>query len=70
MVELPRAPVHRVMKSTGVERVSDKAVDKMIEYIEEVIKDITLKAKKAAEKAGRKTITAEDIEFVIEILKG
>lgn len=69
MVEIPRAPVYRVMKKAGAERVSDAAVDKMIEYIETVIKNITIKAIKAAEKSGRKTVTADDVEFIIELLR-
>jgi len=70
MVELPKAPVYRVMKRVGAARVSDAAVEKMIEHIEKVIEDLTQKAMKAAEKAGRKTITAEDVAFVIELAKG
>lgn len=69
MVELPKAPVYRVMKKAVEARVSDSAVEKMIEYIEDVIQDIAKKALKAAEKAGRKTITAEDVSFVIELTK-
>jgi|Deesub1362B_J571_1020462.scaffolds.fasta_scaffold00004_357 histone H3/H4 len=70
MVELPRAPVYRIMKRAGAERVSEEAVDAMIEYLEEVIEDLTLKAIKAAEKAGRKTVRRDDVEFIVDILKG
>jgi len=69
MVELPKAPVYRVMKKAVEARISDSAVEKMIEYIEEVIQDMTKKALKAAEKAGRKTITAEDVSFIVELTK-
>ena len=50
MSEIPVAPVVRILKAAGAERISDDAK----------------KAIKAAAHAGRKTVTEEDIKFICE----
>lgn len=69
MVEIPRAPIYRLMKRAGAHRVSDTAVDKVIEYLEEEVKRLTEKAIKVAGRFGRKTVTAEDVVFVLEMVE-
>ena len=66
MAELPKAPITRIMKDAGAERISEDAKDALVAYLEEVARDVTVKANKAAALAKRKTIKAEDIEFVVK----
>ena len=66
MAELPKAPITRIMKDAGADRISEDAKDALVAYLEEVARDVTIKANKAAALAKRKTIKAEDIEFVVK----
>lgn len=63
MVEIPRAPIERLVKRAGAERVSDSAVDAMIDALEEEAIKIATKAIKLARHAGRKTVVEEDIKL-------
>ena len=66
MAELPKAPITRIMKDAGADRISEDAKDALVAYLEEVARDVTIEANKAAALAKRKTIKAEDIEFVVK----
>ena len=66
MAELPKAPVTRIMKDAGADRISEDAKDALVAYLEEVATDVTKKAIAAAGLAKRKTIKADDIKFAID----
>lgn len=68
MVELPKAPIERIMKNAGAERISDDAKVELIEYLEELIFNITVESNKKAKIAKRKTIKADDIKLAIKDL--
>lgn len=68
MVELPKAPIERIMKNAGAERISDDAKVELIEYLEQLIFDITVESNKKAKIAKRKTIKANDIKLAIKDL--
>ncbi|MCC7554210.1 MAG: histone family protein [Methanobacteriaceae archaeon] len=68
MSNIPKAPVGRIMKEAGAERISEDAKDELTMYLEEVAEKVTIEAKKAAEFAKRKTIKAEDIKLAIKNL--
>ena len=68
MGEIPKAPIARIMKQSGAERVSEDAKDAVTNYLEEVVRDITVEANKVAKIAKRKTIKEEDIELAIKHL--
>ena len=68
MVELPKAPMERIMKNEGAERISDDAKVELIEYLEQLIFDITVESNKKAKIAKRKTIKADDIKLAIKDL--
>ena len=63
---LPLAAMEKIMKQCGAERVSDKAKAALKEVIEEKAEEISLKAIKLANHAGRKTIKAGDIKLAVK----
>ena len=65
---IPVAPIGRIIKDAGAERVSDAAVVALVEYLEADATAVAKKAIKFAELAKRKTVKAEDIELAISEL--
>ncbi|MDO5826026.1 MAG: histone [Methanosphaera sp. rholeuAM130] len=61
MAILPKAPVKRILSNSGVSRVSDDAVDELINILEEYGEEISKRSIKLAKHADRKTIKASDI---------
>ena len=68
MAQIPKAPIARIIKDTGAERVSEDAKVELAESLEEIARDIAIKANEAAKLAKRKTIKAEDIKFAVNEL--
>ncbi len=62
-MEIPKAPIERIMRKTGAERVSDEAVEALVEYLEEMAVRTSRLAITVARHAGRKTVQYEDIKF-------
>jgi DNA-binding protein len=65
-VIIPRAPVARIMFSSGAKRVSEKAVDAFAKVLERKCLEIAKRASKLARHAGRKTITLEDVRLALK----
>ncbi len=69
-MELPLAPVERILRKAGAQRVSEEAKKEMAKAIEEMAVKIAKRASELAKNAGRKTVREEDIKMASqEILK-
>ncbi len=62
---LPLAPIGRIIREAGAERVSDAAVERLERYMEKFATEISRHAVSLAKHANRKTVTGDDIELAI-----
>jgi histone H3/H4 len=62
-LELAVAPMHRLCKKAGADRVSEAAAKELAKALEEIGVKVAKEALDFAMHAGRKTIKAEDIEI-------
>jgi len=69
-LELSIAPMHRICKKAGAERVSESAAKELAETLENVGMKISKEAIDYAMHAGRKTVKAEDIDIAARKLLG
>jgi histone H3/H4 len=61
--EIAVAPMHRLCKKAGAERVSEAAAKELAKILEEIGVKIAKEALDYAMHAGRKTIKTKDIEI-------
>ena len=68
MSEIQKAPVARIIKQCGAERISEDAKDELAAYLDEVARKVASDAIDAARFAKRKTVKGEDIKLAIKNL--
>lgn len=61
MAELPLAPLKRILKRAGGERVSDDAVEALRDEVEDRALEMAQRAREYAKHADRKTVQREDV---------
>jgi len=64
--KLPKAPVTRLVRNAGAERVSEDASQALVEVLEEYGEKVARKAVSLAKHAGRKTVKKEDVMEAVE----
>jgi DNA-binding protein len=69
-LEIAVAPMHRLCKKAGADRVSEAAAKELAKSLEEIGVKIAKEALDYAMHAGRKTIKAEDIEIAARKVMG
>ncbi len=69
-LELAIAPMHRLCKKAGAERVSEAASKEMAKALQEIGIKIAREALDFAMHAGRKTVQAQDIEIAAKKVIG
>ncbi|MCL2643627.1 MAG: NFYB/HAP3 family transcription factor subunit [Candidatus Bathyarchaeota archaeon] len=62
-IEIAVAPMHRLCKKAGADRVSEAAAKELAEALQKIGIKIAKEALDYAMHAGRKTIKAKDIEI-------
>lgn len=66
--DLQLAPMHRMIKKAGADRVSDEAAKELRQVLEEVGVRIAREALDFTKHAHRKTVKAEDIQIAVRKL--
>lgn len=60
---LPDAPIERIIRKAGAERVSEDAVKELKNAVEEAGAEIAKESDKLADHADRRTVTEDDVEM-------
>jgi len=68
--ELAVAPMHRICKKAGADRVSESAAKELAKVLDEIGVKVAKEAMDYAMHAGRKTIKSEDIEIAARKVMG
>jgi histone H3/H4 len=69
-LELAIAPMHRLCKKAGAERVSEAASKELAKALQQIGIKIAKEALDFAMHAGRKTVKAEDIDIAAKKVMG
>ncbi len=62
------APIDRLLRKGGAERVSAEAVEKMVEVLEDYAMKVAKAAVEICRHSGRKTVKAEDVKLALSMI--
>ncbi|MDI6639427.1 MAG: histone family protein [Methanocellales archaeon] len=65
-MELPIAPVGRIIRNAGANRVSEDACEALADVLEDYGLKVSAEAIKLARHAGRKTVKAADVKLAAQ----
>ena len=65
---LPRAPINRMFKSIGGDRLSAEARDLILEDIETYAKSLMKDSLNISRHVGRKTVMADDVKLAKKLM--
>jgi histone H3/H4 len=68
--EIAVAPMHRICKKAGADRVSESAAKELAKVLDDIGVKIAREAMDYAMHAGRKTIKSEDVEIAARKVLG
>lgn len=69
MTEIPRAPVTRILKEEGMERISKDAEQLALIAVEDYAHKLAGACADIAHHAGRKTLQVDDVELALKHFK-
>lgn len=64
-MSLPKAPVERIIRNAGADRVSEEAVEELRTAVEELGAELAEDASEMADYADRNTVKKEDIQMAV-----
>jgi histone H3/H4 len=65
-MSLPNAPIERIIRNAGAERVSEDAVEELRRAVQEAGDEIAQDAINLANHANRNTVKKEDVEMATQ----
>ncbi len=65
-MEIPRAPLERIMRNAGADRVSEEAVEILKDAAEDVADDIAQEAVDKSREEGHSTVKRVDVRLASE----
>lgn len=66
--DLPKAPITRMFKKIGGDRLSAEARDLILEDVEDYAKTLMRDSLNISKHVGRKTVMAEDVKLAKELM--
>lgn len=63
---IPKAPIAKIMQNSGAKRISEGAVDTLVDYLLDYASEISERAVRIAKHSGRKTIKAGDVKIAVK----
>ncbi len=65
-MSLPNAPIERIIRKAGAERVSKEAVEELRDAVEDLGREVSADAVKMAGHAERNTVKEEDVDMATQ----
>ncbi|MFB6241654.1 MAG: histone family protein [Candidatus Nanosalina sp.] len=65
-MSLPNAPIERIIRKAGAERVSKEAVEELRDAVEDLGREVSADAVEMADHANRNTVKEEDVDMATQ----